>query len=564
MKKNDKRRAKMKKSKVLTSLFVCGFLLSACSGGNSGSSGNATETSKQTEEGVALGTVGEFPIVEEKLSMTMMGPGVGMAEWIDMPVFKTMAEKSNIDFTFTTPPMADFATKLNLAFASGDLPDVLFGTDANSLTPAMEMDYGGQGILVPIEELIEENMPNFSKIIKEDPNIAKSITTPDGHIYSLPMVSRGSTAIWPRGPLWYNGDWLEELNVSELPKTTDELFDLLVRFRDEDPNGNGKADEIPLTDLKMESLRPWLMPAFGLTDRTIEEIDGTVVYAPVTDNYKEFVIYMKKLYGEKLLDQEVYSQANEQKKAKGQNDQLGLFPAWYSFFVTGKEEKDAVVDPMYYPVTSSIQKERMAPGSPRMSRATFAITSQNPSPAATLRWVDYFYSPEGSDFLSKGPEGALWEYETNDKGEQVRVYTDGVDLGNTEEFRATVTPNYGITVPTMDYPELVDQYPLILEEANTEKDTSFEDFIAKETEEKVTQFAKVTFPLLYLTKEESDAVRNIETDMQTYVDQMEAKFITGVEPIENWDKYIKTIEGMGVEEYVSIYQNAYDRWASIK
>ncbi len=41
---------------------------------------------------------------------------------------------------------------------------------------------------------------------------------------------------------------------------------------------------------------------------------------------------------------------------------------------------------------------------------------------------------------------------------------------------------------------------------------------------------------------------------------MEAKFITGVEPLDNWDKYVKTIENMNIEEYVSIYQDAYDRW----
>jgi putative aldouronate transport system substrate-binding protein len=52
--------------------------------------------------------------------------------------------------------------------------------------------------------------------------------------------------------------------------------------------------------------------------------------------------------------------------------------------------------------------------------------------------------------------------------------------------------------------------------------------------------------------------------MKTYVEQMEAKFITGVEPLSNWDKYVKTLEGMGVEEYVKVYQDAYDRWAETK
>ena len=539
--------------------LVCGILLASCGTGSTGESDKGKTDGTTGKEGnVELGAPGEFPIVKEKISMTMMGPGVGIAEWKDMPTMQTLAEKTNIEFDYITPPMADFPTKLNLAFASGDIPDVLFGTDANNLTPAMEMDYGSQGILLPIEGYIDEHMPNFKKVLDENPDIRKSITTPDGHIYSLPMVSRGATAIWPRGPLWYNGDWLKALNVTELPKTTDEFYDLLVRFRDEDPNGNGKKDEIPMLDVKMDSTRPWLLGAFGLTNREIEEIDGKVVYAPITDNYKEYVTFMNKLYSEKLIDQEVYSQSDEQKKAKGQNNQLGLFPDWFSFFTTGKSETDSVTDPMFYPLTSEINPDRIAPGSPRLARATFAVTKNNPAPEAALRWVDYFYSDEGSDLINTGPEGALWEFAENDKGEQVRVYTEGVNLENTEESRAKVTPAYGIPIPQLGQ----EKNTPILKEANEEIDTKFQDFIEAETLEKVTPFAKVTYPLLYLTNEESDKVRDVATDLKTYVEQMEAKFITGVEPLENWDKYVKTIEGMGVEEYVAVYQGAYDRWAS--
>ena len=542
---------KMHKSKVLFSLLACGVLLAAC-GGNKD---NANDKGSDVE----LGTVGEFPVTKEKIKMTMMGPGTGQAEWKDMPVFQKMAEMSNIEFEFTTPPTADFSTKLNLAFAGDDLPDVLFGTSSDSLTPAMEMDYGSQGILVSLEDLIDENMPNLKKIMDEDPSIRKSITTPDGHIYSLPMIHRGETAIWPRGPMWYRGDWLKALNVTELPKTTDEFYDLLVRFRDEDPNGNGKKDEIPLTDVKMDSTRPWLMGAFGLTERGIEEINGEVVYTPLTDNYKEYLTFMNKLYSEKLLDQEVYGQADEQKKAKGQNNQIGLFPDWFSIFTTGKNEKDATDDLMFQPLTSSVSPEAVVPGSTRMARETFAITKNCPSPEAALRWVDYFYGEEGSYFLSKGPEGSLWDWAENDKGEKVRVYAEGIDVSNTEEERSRITPNYGITVPTMGYPETDDM--MILTDPNQEPDRTFIEFIDSETQAKITPNAKVPYPLLYLTTEESEKVRDSETDLKTYVEQMEAKFITGVEPLSNWDKYVKTIESMGVEEYVSVYQTAYDRWA---
>lgn len=491
--------------------------------------------------------------------MSMMGPHVGEIEWKDMAFFKDYAKKTNIDFTFTTPPMDDFGTKLNLAFASGDLPDVIIGTSSATLTPAMEMDYGDQGILVALEDMIDENMPNLKKLLDAEPEIKKSITTPEGHIYSLPMISRDSTAIWPRGPVWYRGDWLEKLGIKELPKTTDEFYDLLVRFRDEDPNGNGKKDEIPLTDVKMDSTRPWIMGAFGMKERGIQEVDGKVEYTPITENYKEYLKYMNKLYSEKLLDQEVYSQSDEQKKAKGQNNQIGLFPDWYSFFTTGKTEEEAMSDPMWQPLTSPVSKTAVVPGSPRLSRGTFAITNKCASPEAMLRWVDYFYSEEGSFYFNKGPEGAFWEWAKNDKGDKVRVFTDKVDLDDLEKSRSKVTPNFGITVPTIGLPTTPET--TILKSVNDVPNTSFTDFITKETESKITPNAQVPFPLLYLTKEETEKTRDAGTDMSTYVEQMEAKFITGVEPLSNWDNYVKTLEGMGVKDYVAVYQTAYDRWA---
>lgn len=537
-------------TKLAIGLLVCGLFLTACGGNNKSADGGKESKIELTEKG--------FPIVKDEVTMKMMGPSTGLAEWKDMAFFKDYAKKTGINFKFTTPPTSDFSTKLNLALASGDLPDVIFATSSNDLTPSMEMDYGSQGILVAIEDKIEKNMPNLTKAMEEDPSIRKSITTPDGHIYSLPMISRGDTAIWPRGPMWYRGDWLKALGVTELPKTTDEFYALMKRFKEEDPNGNGKADEVPLTDVKMESTRPWLMAGFGMRTLGIQEDDGKVTYTPISENYKAYLEFMNKLYSEKLLDQEVYGQSDEQRKAKGQNNQVGVFPDWFSYFTTGKDEKTALDDPMFQPLSSKWSKETVVPGSPRMVRETMTITKTCPSPDAILRWADYFYSKEGADYLSNGPEGSLWEWKENDKGEKVRVYAEGIDLTNTEDERGKITPNYGLTVPTLGYP--LETKDIIKKDANEEPYTTFNDFIASETENKITKYAKVPFPLLYLTNEETEQVRDIKTDLETYVEQMEAKFITGVEPIENWDKYVKTIESMGVKKYVKTYQSAYDRW----
>lgn len=498
-----------------------------------------------------------FPIVDEKLDMTMMGPATGLAEWKDMPTLQQYSEETNIYFKYITPPMSDFSTKLNLAFASGDLPDIIYGAGSGSLTRSMETDYGSQGLLVALEELIPEYAPNFNAILEENPEIRKSITSPDGHIYGLPTISSGDTAIWPRGPMWYNGEWLDNLGVTELPTTTDEFYDLLVRFRDEDPNKTGKKDTIPLTDVKMESTRPWLLSAFGITTQGVEVIDNEVVYTPITENYKAYLEYMHKLYEEKLLDPEVYSQADEQKKAKGNDDRLGIFPDYFSFFTTGRTEDEAINDPMFQPLTSEWSKTPVVPGSPKLQTGTFAVTRNNPSPEASLRWVDYFYSPEGFEFLNQGPEGVLWQYATDKDGKQVKVFADGIDSTKAEDERGSITPDYGVAVPAMSI-----QLPAVKGDVNDPDKSAFSEFIKEETDKKIEPYARVSFPIVYLTKEENDKISAISTDLRTYVEEMEAKFITGVETLDqaNWDKYVKTIDSMGVQEYIEVYQQAYDRW----
>ena len=543
----------MKKKFIrIVCFIVCVTAISAC-----GKSDNK-DTAKTVK--AELNTESQFPIIKEgqDLTLRLMAPNVGLAEWEDMPTLKDYQKKTGISLKYTTPPLADFTTRLNLAFASGDLPDIVYGAGSTSLTSSMEIDYGSQEILLSLEEYITpELMPNFYALTQEDPSLLKSITTPNGHIYSLPTVTRNATSIWWQGPMWYNGTWLDKLNVKELPKTIDEFYDLLLRFKNEDPNGNGKVDEIPLTDVDMDGTRVWLLAAFGLRTRGIQIDNDRVSYTPTTENYKGYLTFMNKLYSEGLLDKEVYGQSDEQKKVKGQNDQLGLFSDYFSFFTTGRTEVEALNDPMFQPLTSEWSTTAVIPGSPRLSRGTFALTKMNPSPEASMRWVDYFYSEEGTKYLEQGPEGSLWEYQNNTAGEKVRVYTKGIDLKNTEDERGKISPIYGLTTPNI----VTDtgEYK-ILTSPDEEKDTRFDEWIAKETQEKMDDIAKVPFPLLYLTTKENDQVAATATDLSTYIEQMEAKFITGVEPLSKWDDFIKTIESMGSEEYVEVYQTAYNRW----
>ena len=50
---------------------------------------------------------------------------------------------------------------------------------------------------------------------------------------------------------------------------------------------------------------------------------------------------------------------------------------------------------------------------------------------------------------------------------------------------------------------------------------------------------------MFLTKDEQSEASALLSDLNTYVQQMEAKFITGQEPLANWDKYAAQSEKNG-------------------
>jgi len=169
-----------------------------------------------------------------------------------------MKEITGVSFSFNQFTKQDEYQKAKLeAFSpGGELPDVLFKAD---LSPEEEMEYWESGRLVDLAPLIDEFMPNLSKILSSRADWRKSITQPNGVIASLPVL-RGSER---QCVIWINQKWLSALEM-QMPETIDEFTDMLLAFRDRDPNGNGKKDEIPL-----DITGPWeakfLLHAFGLT-----------------------------------------------------------------------------------------------------------------------------------------------------------------------------------------------------------------------------------------------------------------------------------------------------------
>lgn len=534
------------KKKILSKIVLVSiFLLTGCEPAS-----NKTNdiNNKNKIESVEVAKDG-FPIVEEEIELTILAPGIGLAEWGEMPTLERYTEKTKINLNYITPTLDEFSTRFNLMITSNDTPDMIFAPGQSVLTPALEVSYGEDGILLPLNDLIKDYAPNLNQLLKEHPEIKEAITTPDGNIYALPGLDTSDSSLWPTAPLWYRGDWLDALNA-EVPETLDEFYNLLIRFRDEDPNGNGQRDEIPFSIAGLENVRPWLLGAFSLHEWGPEVRNDQVFYTPITDNAREYYKFLNQLFSEKLIDQDLFIQAEAMKKEKGRKNRLGIFQDWFSFFTTGQSETEAIKNPMFKPLMSEWSDKPTVGVSPQIRRGAFALSSGNKHPEASMRWVDYFYTAEGYEFMNRGPAGYYWDWEDQESGEKV---LSNLAKEKGEDYRGTISPLYGIEAPgvTLSLPAIDEQ-----------TDSSFDDFIADETAEKIEAHGVIAFPLIYLTDEEINEISRIETDLSSYIEEQEENFTTGEldpENDEDWKEYLQTIEKMDIDRYIEIYQVAYDR-----
>ena len=556
----------MKNKALLSACFIgATALLAAC--GNSGS-GNNAGTGAGTGTGAATGggtselataerrfdvEIPGFPLAEP-MNVSILGRHVGIADWQDMPFWLAIEEATNMNFTFTTPPNDDFLTNLNLAFASGNLPDILFGA---ALSAQMQIEHGSVGTLVPLQDLIRENAPNIEKLLNDNPGIRNSITAPDGNIYALPTINQSFDAIWPVGPVYYNGIWMEALNA-EIPTTLDEFTALMFRFRDEMPGILGVDTVFPMsaTD-NFVWLRTWMLSFFGMTSRLSEAFGDEIVFNATTDNYRAFLEWMNMAFTEGLIHPEMYTLSGDVQNALGRENLIGFFQAWHSHHLMGTDEEQAMDNPMLRPIRSEWSPEGVLPRSPGISIGQFAITSGAQDPAALVRMIDFFYGPEGSMFAAQGPEGYLWVYDTHETGEQVRVIAPGIDPEDGNRG-GRFTPYFGFPAPQL----IIADAPRILISLDEPIEFAFNEFLKEETLSTMGVYGKVAIPNVMLTAEEANFISLMNADINIEIDRMEAQFITGITPIndETWAQFQETLRVIGVEDIRSTWQAAYDRW----
>ncbi|WP_139905563.1 ABC transporter substrate-binding protein [Clostridium thermarum] len=537
---------KRRLSLMLALLITSSLFAAGCKKNTTDTTENNTITNNLNETGL--------PIVNEKITLKIVSPKAPLApNYNEMTLFKNLEETTNVHIEWNNIPEADYQEKKNLLLASGDLPDAFYNAGFSDFDLTK---YSEDGTIIPLDDLIDKYMPNVKKLLENNPDIKDFITSPDGKIYSLPHGEEmGSGQEWiAANPYFFfiNKNWLDKLGM-EVPTTLDELHDVLVAFRDKDPNGNGKKDENPMSFIHM-----WwcadignFFGSFGLGDPNdhLAVIDGKIVYTAAQEQYKEAIAYFHKWVEESLIDKESFTQTSDPNAlfAKGKTPEvtLGSFIWWEETEIVGPDrEKDYVlVGPLKGP--NGEQKIARMNGSP-FSRGSFVITKDNKYPEVTARWIDQHYEPKMTAQMHWGPIGEV--YEEKD-GKLVNLpLPEGVAMG---EFRQKVAPNGVGVVTAEDFETIVDMEERA--KVRIERVKTFIPYMEKEN-----------IPALFFTPEEVEKKNLIESDLKDYVNKKRAQWLMSGGIEKEWDSYINDLKKIGYEEYVKIIQTAYDRQVSNK
>lgn len=470
----------------------------------------------------------------------------------DLPFWAWLEDYTNVHIEWEVASSSGYTEVVSTRLSAGvDLPDIMM---VNTLQLANKA--GENGILVDLSEYWDDCFTNTSSYWKSKNFDFLSYTAnpDDGSMYALIGVAE---PVEGHITIMYNTEWMNKIGAS-IPTTLDEFTALLSKMQAAgDLNGNGRNDEVILTADSVSTLTSALGTAFGLEQYEAWDAfaskDGKVYDEYTSDNMKEFLSYLNKLYKAKQLDAEISSMNANTLAEKIASDRVGIFCYYSSYAITyGQLTSAGQADPFgeHYSLGLALASKYNGNKGYFMRReralgAPTAITDECKNVELACKWLDALYAdPNVLNVRQYGIENEDWYYDDN--GEIVLVYPDnGSPRDISKKGCGQIPLCHFQTVEQLL--EGHEQYPWYLAE--------YEEMRTK-CEWKSPTVKHVS---LY-TEKENDLITFVATDVKGVYGEYRDKFIKGYSDInKDWNTYVTQINKMGLQDMVKAWQMIYDR-----
>jgi putative aldouronate transport system substrate-binding protein len=503
-------------------------------------------------------------LASEKVTFRVLVPSNGgVTDYKTNDFTKWYEAKTNVHIDWQVVPFDSAQDKLNIVLASGEYPDIIMNfNQANSLTPTQQQLYGAQGVFIALNALIDKYGVNTKKVFRAYPDAKDAVTATDGKIYSLPYVDDCYHCSMDK-KLWFNRKWLDKLGL-KMPTTTAEFEQVLKAFKTRDPNGDGKADEIPLTGCPTSwntTFDPYFMNSFIFNPGPPWVIanKGKIEAIYVTPQWKQGLAFLHRLYAEGLIDPQSFTQSPDQLTRLGNNpgpNLVGACPGGTQGVFVNMTEGLAGrwLDYIALPPLKGPNGVRIAAWDPHLPIATgsFVITKACKRPDIAVRWADGLYERETTMRANYGVLGRDWRWAR--QGE--------VGINGKPAIWTPLPSNAKNTSWSQTGPSYRPSWLRLGQAVTDARDKNIEVLLYEQTRKNYAPYrqpAGMWLPVLFFSQDQANQIAQMESTITQYVTQVFASFVTGKTDLtRGWDRYVSTLRGMGLPTYLQIYQAAYD------
>lgn len=272
MEKQWMKLSKKRTFSIMVVICLLASMLAACSGSNKDGEGK--------EEGEKE---------QQKKEISIMMPFYSKEPPTSEAAIKRIEEHTNSKLRITWVPASGYPEKLNATIASGSYPKILVVLDmkapiiVNSAQSGMFWELGSY-------------LSNYDHLTKLNP-VALTNSAIEGKNYGIPRER-----VVGRNGLIIRKDWLDQLQLQE-PETVEQLYDVIKQFATADPDNNGQADTLGLTESMELSVFNYVLAALGGGNEW-QLVDEQLVPVFETEAYWEAMQFVKRLVDEKLLNRD--------------------------------------------------------------------------------------------------------------------------------------------------------------------------------------------------------------------------------------------------------------------
>ncbi len=549
------------KRKVVSMLLAAAMVCSLAACGNKNNDVSKESTSKSSEvkqESSASAKSSEaaeeetvtYPLdTDEKLTIAMMyydfKTTPNSADITQTPFFEEYQKRTGVELEIVTYEAED---AYNLILAGDDLPDILMWAPILTSNDQQIVDDGIVSSLTADE--ISKWAPNLATVLEAYPNARKELTLSDGSVIGFPFLT-GDDKMMATNGLIVRGDWLDQLGISA-PTTPEEFLDMLRAFKKE----MGAEYPMALTSHRMNLLFNYgfFSSPYGLITSGAYVKDGQYHLGWAEPEHKKVLEFFHTMYEEGLINPDYLTLDQASVDGMLYDGRTGVVQqsviGGLGTYVPNMKKANPEAELRGIGSLLGANGERAYYGATENAVGEFKglISTGCKNKELAMRFLDWGYSEEGQLFLQFGVEGVSYEMKDGKP-----VYTDLI-INNPDGLTSGQAMNqysrggcFWTYVSRLEYFEQVTAMP--------EQRGAVEAWDAND---------RYTYkvPAISVPQDLKDENSKISSDMNTYVSEMRAKFISGEESLDNFDAYLAKLKELGLERRLEIMQTALDEFNS--